>query len=76
MSLSDFKLQYDQASAVLPIIQRKYSDIALPFLIPLEVQIPFAYHFLYILNENVLGSIYHRQSNCVRNKLTDIKIRA
>jgi hypothetical protein len=29
MSLSDLKLQYDQASAVLPIIQQKYSNIAL-----------------------------------------------
>jgi hypothetical protein len=31
MSVSDLELQYDQASAVLPIIQRKYSNIALPF---------------------------------------------
>jgi hypothetical protein len=36
MSLSDLELQYNQASAVLPIIQRTYSNIALNFLIPLQ----------------------------------------
>jgi hypothetical protein len=35
MSLSDLELQYDQASAELPITQRKYSNIVLTYLIPL-----------------------------------------
>jgi hypothetical protein len=30
-SLSDPELQYDQASAVLPVLQRKYSNAALSF---------------------------------------------
>jgi hypothetical protein len=35
MSLSDLELQYDQVPAVLPVIQRKYSNSALAFSIPL-----------------------------------------
>jgi hypothetical protein len=37
MSLSDLELQYDQASAVLPIVQRKYSNSALAFWFPLVI---------------------------------------
>jgi hypothetical protein len=35
MSLPDLEPQHDQASAALPIIQQKYSNIAVTFLIPL-----------------------------------------
>jgi hypothetical protein len=43
MSPSDLELQYDQASAVLPIIQRKYSNVALTFRISFLVfQVDFS----------------------------------
>jgi hypothetical protein len=35
MSQSDLELQYDHVSAVMPIIQQKYSNIVLTFWIPL-----------------------------------------
>jgi hypothetical protein len=49
MSLFDLELQYNQAPAVLPIIQQKYLNIAHTFLISLVHFLISLVHFFFIL---------------------------